>query len=230
MISSAPARQSPALQQQAWRTFHKVNAVILVLFLFMHLATHVSGIFGIETYNAVQKALRLVYRNPVTEPIVLASISLQLLTGMVLLVRTLRQGRPRGLVAWAQVLSGGFFFVFMAQHLFSLGMARLYFGLETNFFWPASVMSGPPYTYYFFPYYFLGVWAVMVHAGIGIRYWLLDAGHERLGNDTALAFAIGGALVSAFILPILAGAYFDIELPREWIEYLRFYVPDFKPA
>ncbi len=219
----------PGFARLNWKTFHKFNAVILLAFLFMHLVTHISGIFGIEAYNAVQKALRMVYRNRVTEPVLLVSISLQLVTGLVLLVRALRRGRPHGLLAWTQLLSGGFFFIFMAQHLFSLGMARLYFGLETNFYWPASVMSGPPYVYYFIPYYFFGVWAVMTHAGLGLRYWMLDAGHERLGNYTALAFTIGGALVSAFILPIIAGVYFDIQLPEEWIEYLRFYVPGFKP-
>ncbi len=229
MTDTSLRRHSPAIKKINWQQFHKFNAVILLVFVFIHLATHVSGIFGIETYNAVQKVMRLIYRNPVSETILLASIVLQLIVGMVLLVKSLRRGRPRDLLSWAQVLSGGMFFVFMTQHLFSLGMTRLYFDLETDFFWPASVMSGPPYIYYFIPYYFLGVWSVMVHLGIGVRYWILDAGHARLANYTALAFAIGGALVSAFILPILAGAYFDIEMPKEWIDYLRFYVPAYEP-
>ncbi len=82
-------------------------------------------------------------------------------------------------------------------------MTRLYFDLDTTFYWPASVLSGPPFIYYFIPYYFLGVFAVVAHLGAG---------------------------VSAAILPIIAGAYFEIDLPQEWIDYLLWYVPSFEPG
>lgn len=211
------------------RDFHKYNAAILIVFLFIHLATHVSGIFGIATYNAVQNFFRTVYRNPAVEPVLIASISLQLLVGAALLLRSLRRGPPDSRRAKLQVISGGFFFVFMAQHLFSLGMARLYFHLDTNFYWPASVLSGPPFIYYFVPYYFFGVWSVLAHVGIGVRYWIEESGRERAARRVEKAFILGGALVSAFILPVIAGVWFDIDLPQEWIDYLRFYVPDFVP-
>ncbi len=57
------------------RTIHKFNAIVLALFLAIHLATHLSGIFGIATYNSVQAAFRIVYRQPVIEVFLLASFS-----------------------------------------------------------------------------------------------------------------------------------------------------------
>jgi succinate dehydrogenase/fumarate reductase cytochrome b subunit len=211
------------------RVFHKINALFLALFLVIHLATHLSGIAGIATYDSVQAAFRVVYTQPVVEVILLASITLQLIVGANLLIRSLRKKRPCGFWHWTQIISGGFFFVFMTQHLFSLGMARLYFNLDTTFYWPASVMSGPPFIYYFIPYYFFGVFAVIAHLGVGVRYWIRDAGHGRLANKVGIAFLVLGAGVSAAILPIISGAFFEIDLPQEWIDYLRWYAPSFEP-
>jgi len=212
------------------RTFHKLNAVFLTLFLVVHLATHLSGIAGIATYDSVQAIFRTVYAQPLVEAMLLVSIALQLIIGAKLLIRSWRNKRPSGFWHWTQTLSGGFFFVFMVQHLFSLGMARLYFDLDTTFYWPASVMSGPPFIYYFIPYYFLGVFAVIAHLGVGVRYWLLDTGRDRLADRVGIAFLLAGAAISAAILPIISGAFFDISLPAEWLEFLRWFVPTFEPG
>lgn len=217
---------APALRRL--RAAHRVNAIALAAFILAHLLTHLSGFFGIETYNNVQSVLRTVYRFPPVEVLLLVSITAQLLMGVALLVMRLRRGRPYGFWAWLQVVSGGVFFVFMAQHLYSLAMARLYFDLDTNFYWPASVMSGPWFIYYFAPYYVLGVFALFAHAGAGVRFALYErcpVAAQRVGA----AFLIVGAAVALAIPPIIAGAFYEIHLPREWIDYLRFYAPDFEP-
>jgi len=211
------------------RKIHKINAVFLIVFLMLHLATHLSGIFGISTYNSVQSTLRLIYGNLLVETVVIASIVIQLVVGAILLVRSLCRGRPVGFWPWTQVLSGGLFLIFMAQHLYSLWFARVIFDLNTNFYWPASVMSGPPFIYYFIPYYFLGVWAVIAHIGVGVRYWVLNAGNKIAADRVGVGIIVAGAFVSALILPILSGVFFEIEMPQEWIDYLRFYDPDFVP-
>ncbi len=211
------------------RNIHKINAFVLTLFLVVHLATHLAGIFGIAAYDSVQATFRIVYRQPVIEVVLLASITLQLLVGARLLITSLRRKRPSGFWHWTQIISGGVFFVFMTQHLVSLGVARLYFDLDTTFYWPASVMSGPPFIYYFIPYYFFGVFSVIAPLGIGVRYWLMDTGHNRFANQVGIGFLVIGAVISAAILPVISGAYFDIEFPQEWIDYLRWYVPSFEP-
>ncbi len=211
------------------RRAHRLNAIVLFVFLVVHMLTHLTGVFGVDTYNRVQAAFRLVYRHPVVETLLLTSITLQLAIGAVLLVRRIRRDGLSGFWSWLQVVSGGVFFVFMAQHLYSLGMARLYFGLDTNFYWPASVMSGPWFIYYFAPYYVLGVLAVFAHIGAGLRFMLADRGEAVLGARVGVSFLVVGALVALAIPPIIAGAFFPIDLPQEWIDYLRFYMPDFEP-
>ena len=216
-------------RSKALRTLHRYNAIFLSGFIVLHFVTHLSGFWGIETYNQVQSDLRKVYRIPLMEIAVLVSITLQLLLGGKLLYDRLKAGGVSGFWGWLQVVSGAFFFVFMAQHLYSLGMARLYFSLDTNFYWPASVMSGPWFIYYFAPYYFLGVFALFAHIGAGLRFALIDRGKPRAAGRAAAGFLLVGAITGLAIPPIIAGAFFPIELPSEWIDYLRFYDPDFEP-
>jgi succinate dehydrogenase/fumarate reductase cytochrome b subunit len=212
------------------RRFHKTSAMVLVIFVFFHMLNHLSGLFGIEAYNAVQKVLRLVYRFPPVEFILLLMVSSQLLTGMWLLVRALRRGRPQGFWSWLQVISGGMFFWFLAEHLLALVAARWGFGLDTNFSWPASVMNGPPFTWYFIPYYFLGVVAALSHIGVGLRYWALDAGKPKLGNWIGFGCMSAGVVIGAVVVIVLTETLFEIPLSPEWLHYLQSFVPDYAPS
>ncbi len=206
------------------RTFHKVSAMILVSFASLHIINHLSGVFGIEAYNSVQRVLRYLYRNIIVEPILLTIISAQLVVGITLLVKSLRRGRPRGFWAWTQVLSGGIFFYCMVEHLLALAAVRLGFELDTNFYWPASVMNGPPFIYYFVPYYFLLIWSVMAHAGVGLRYLLIDAGQPVLGQRVGVGMIIAGALAGATIVASLGQVFYPIELPKEWADYNQYFL------
>ncbi|VAV90144.1 hypothetical protein MNBD_ALPHA06-706 [hydrothermal vent metagenome] len=222
------SQQKHKLQQQL-RRFHKLSALILFAFVLAHMLNHVSGVFGIETYNAVQKALRTVYRFAPVEALLLLLVSGQLLLGATLLVRALRRGRPKGFWAWTQILSGGMLFLFLSQHLYAIYMARLVLKVETDFYWPAAVMSSPPFSWYFTPYYFLGVLALFSHIGVGVRYWALDANRPKLANQLGIGFILAGILIGITIILVLSGALFEIPLSPKWVAYLQYYVPSYTP-
>ncbi|PHR56407.1 MAG: hypothetical protein COA47_12905 [Robiginitomaculum sp.] len=211
------------------RQLHKLSALVLLVFVTVHLGNHLSGWFGIDAYNQVQKALRVVYRFPPIEVLLLGLMGVQILLGATLLFKSLRRGRPRGFWSWAQILSGGVFLFFVVEHLWALYMARIAFQLETDFSWPASVMGGAPFTLYFIPYYFLGVFALLTHVGTGVRYWVMDAGHPKAANRVAIGFMLAGAVIGAAIIPVLTGALYDIPLKPEWLEYLRYFYPEYMP-
>ena len=90
-------------------------------------------------------------------------------------------------------------------------------------------MSGPWFIYYFAPYYFLGVFVLFAHIGAGLRFALIDRGNPRAAGKVAIGFIFAGAILGLAIPPIIAGVFFPIELPPEWIDYLRFYDPGFEP-
>lgn len=208
--------------------FHRWNAVFLSGFLILHFATHVSGLFGIDAYNQTQSVLRLVYKNPIVEPFLLASIMVQVGWGLVLLIRRFRRG-IRGVWAHTQVYSGVLFFVFVVQHLSAFAMARWIEGMDTNFYWPASVMSGAPFVWYFAPYYLIGVAALFVHAGCGIRLALLRSRYRASASTGFWISAFTGTILSSLIVAMLLGSFYEIELPEVWTAYLQAFVPSYMP-
>jgi succinate dehydrogenase/fumarate reductase cytochrome b subunit len=205
---------------------HRFNAIFLAVFIAAHFATHLSGLWGVETYNAVQNAVRIVYRQPLIEILILASAALQAGLGIKLLISAARRGVV-GIWSWIQVTSGAVFLIFLVEHLIALGFARLAFGLDTNFYWPASVMSGPPFTWYFIPYYFLGVLALFVHVGSALRWILVDQGRIKTAAVTFWTLTLVGTVISGLIVAMLLGTFFEINLPPEWIEYLRVFYPTY---
>ncbi|MDZ4315223.1 MAG: hypothetical protein U0989_10735 [Azonexus sp.] len=206
------------------RRLHRFNSLFLAIFIVAHIATHLSGLWGIETYNAVQNGLRIIYRYPPVEIMVLASAAFQALLGAKLLISAIRRGVV-GIWHWIQITSGAIFLIFLLEHLIALGFARLTFGLDTNFYWPASVMSGPPFTYYFVPYYFLGVLSLFVHVGVALRFTLVDRGKFKAAKIIFWTITLLGTAISGLIVSTLLGAFFEINLPTEWVKYLRAFYP-----
>lgn len=211
------------------RSIHRINGLFLAVFVVLHMATHLSGVLGIETYNATQNALRLLYRNLVIEPILLMSFVVQIALG----VRLVTQNFKRKMAekwARAQAISGLTFLFFISQHLIAMSVTRWGDGLDTTFYWPASVMSGPPFFWYFAPYYFLGVAAMFVHLGCAARLHLM---RRKSRNAARLAFwgiAIFGVAIAALIDLMLLGAFYDITIPDQWVGYLQKFLPTYLPT
>lgn len=202
---------------------HRWNSAFLGLFIAVHFATHLTGVAGIEAYNTVQSALRLVYRNPVVEPLLLLSVVLQIGIGLQLLIRKTRRGL-RGRWAYVQVISGFIVLFFLTQHLSAMALARWVEGLDTNFYWPASVMSGAPFIWYFLPYYFLGVVALFVHLGCGIRLALFRSKLRPYATIGFWALSALGLAMAVTINLTLMGVFFEIDLPPAWLTYLQGFV------
>lgn len=181
--------------------WHRWNAALLALFLTFHFANHLFLWGGIDRHIAVMQTLRTVYRQPVIEIVLLALFAAQIGIGAGLVVR---RGRPRGGWAWAQVLSGAVIVVFVAQHVTAALMARWQFPqMGTDAWWAASVVSGPPFVWYFAPYYVLGVWAVFVHVAAALRFraWPQDPPRLSLALPViGLVFAI------SIVAALMAGA------------------------
>jgi succinate dehydrogenase/fumarate reductase cytochrome b subunit len=208
------------------KTLHRVNGTVLAVFVFMHMVTHLSGLFGIAAYSATQSAMRHIYRNPITEPVLLLAFTLQVGIGVLLLSK----GFKRKLAErWArtQVLSGLILALFINQHLAALIFTRWADGLDTTFYWPASVMSDAPFYWYFAPYYFLGVCAMFVHLACAIRLNLLRRKHPHAARRLFWATSLAGIVVAVAINLMLHGLFYDIVLPEQWVAYLHKYVPDY---
>ena len=118
------------------RRLHALSALLLALFALVHLANHLAGLAGVETHRAVMQALRTVYRQPVVEALLLAVVSFQAVSGLVLVARGWKQRRGR--IAWLQAGSGLYLAFFLLNHVGAVLAGRGLLGLDTDFHFAAA--------------------------------------------------------------------------------------------
>ena len=189
------------------RTVHRVSAVPLAIFLAMHLLNHVVALWGVAAHLAFMDGARLVYRSPALEPMLLAAALVQIVTG----IEQVRAGwrTRRGFWPKTQAASGLYLAFFLANHTFWVLVARLGYGLDSNFYLAATFLTIWPLPFLFAPYYALGVFALFAH--------LACAAHFRMGGRTGdrigRAFVACGAVLAGVIVAAFMGAFYDIHLP-----------------
>lgn len=203
---------------------HRLLSVVVCLFIVPHLLGHLAGLAGQDSFDRLQALLRPVYRNTVVEPLLLAALGVQTALGLRLAWRRWRKG-ARGLLPRLQFWSGLTLAVFVSQHLVALAALRWGAGLDSTYWWPASVASQWPLALYFWPYYFFGVWAFACHAGIGGYLALHRAAMPEAAQRVLWGAVLGGGLLSALILLGLSGLIHPVDLPDEWRAYVASLLP-----
>jgi len=172
---------------------HRMNACFIGLFLAAHMINHLFIIAGPANHIAIMDALRVVYRNGLIEPLLLAGLILQLGLGLSLI---LNRGKPQGRWAWAQVLSGLYIIVFLAQHVPAVILARMNLGFDTNIWFASSVVSEMPYLLYFAPYYMLAIIAVFTHIAAALHF----QGHQHFARTLPV---VGVIWAVAVVIPMM---------------------------
>jgi len=178
---------------------HGASAVVVTLFVTAHLANHLAGLQSGEAHLAVMRTLRLVYRQPFVETLLLTAVAFQALSGLRLLAV-----KPVCAPGWPDTLqraSGAYLAVFLLSHLTAALRARHWRGIDTNWQWLTSdSMLTDPWSARLAPYYFLGIVAFGIHGGLGLRQVLRGHG---VADGTASRVAVGaglGALVVATLV------------------------------
>lgn len=147
------------------RRLHRLNAALLGVFLALHLGNHLALIGGHATHTAVMEALRLLYRNTMIEPVLIALFAAQIVLGLILIRR---RGWPANRWAKAQVASGGVLAAFLVAHVSTVLATRMTTDTGTGF--AATVVSGSPQMWFFIPYYIAAVTALATHLAAALRF------------------------------------------------------------
>jgi len=178
------------------RRLHRALAVLIALFLVVHLGNHLAGLAGQDSHRAVLDALRLVYRHPLVEPLLLGAIAAQVALGIALLAR-----RPR---LTLQTAAGGYLALFLVIHLAAVLSARLQ-GTETDLAFAAAGLHAPgPWPWVFAVYYGLAVLAVFAHLSVPL------SRRSPLWGRATLAF---GATLALTLVALLAGRLTPLTIP-----------------
>lgn len=184
---------------------HRITAIALAIFALAHLLNHLFALDSLAAHKAVQDALRVIYRNAMVEPLLVAALVAQAVSGVAL---TWRGRYRRGFLNHAQAASGLFITVFLCSHVIAtLVSGRALAHIETDFLYASGGRAGllhSPGSVTLIPYYFLASVAFFTHAGIALRRTLLRKRSPHANRVGAGVFALGVA-VSVLILAALCG-------------------------
>lgn len=195
------------------RRLHCFSALFLTAFAALHLANHLVGLAGVEPHIAFTQSLRVVYRQPVVEALLIAAVVLQIYSGTTFVVRGWKQ--RHGFMPWLQAGSGAYLAFFLLNHVGAVLLGRAVFKLDTNFYFAAAGFQITPFQFFFAPYYFLGVLALFTHLGCAL-YWHLQT-QSRSARLLAVALPVAiGATLSLLIVMMLVGALYPVQVPLEY--------------
>ncbi|WP_420145197.1 hypothetical protein [Sphingobium sp.] len=194
---------SPAL-----RVVHGVTAAILVVFVAFHLTNHMFAWKGQAAHAAVMDVGRMVYRSSFVEPVLVAAMLFQVVTGLMLAWRW--SARRLDFHRIFQVASGFFLSVYILGHMNSVfTFARWFYGIPTGWDFATGAPNGlihDPWSIRLIPHYALAIFLIVGHLFSGLRVVMLAHGAQRMTANriwgAGIAFA---ALLSTAIMLAMCG-------------------------
>lgn len=194
------------------KTAHHVSALVLAVFIAVHLVNHLFSLAGPEKHIEIMNALRGVYRHPWVETVLLFATAFQIGTGL----RLLFGRKTRTTAEKIQVWSGLYLAFFLVVHVSAVLMGRYVEQLDTNFYYAAAGLNLWPARLFFIPYYLLAVAAIGLHPG---------ALHYRRTGSAPLSY---GIVITGLVLAVLIVAGFTDffhwrEIPETYQDFIRRY-------
>lgn len=185
---------------------HGISAsAIVLLFIGPHLVNHVTGFWNGPLHVEVMSAVRRVYRNDIVQPILLALIGFQILSGATLLLRRMRM--PSDLLGSIQTMSGIYVGIYILAHATAVFATRNA-GTDTNWIWltyPKNSMLGSFSSLRLIAHYWVGPIAVMAHVACGLRMVLLqhDVSPATANRIPAILVTVGVVVSTVILLALL---------------------------
>jgi hypothetical protein len=195
------------------RGWHGLSALVVGIFLLVHMGNHVIGLAGQNFHIGYMTWARAFYRNPFVETCLLSLLAWQLGSGMTMVVRS--WGSRRGGVAWLQALSGLYLALFLCVHVGAVLLGRAVLGLDTDFRFAAAGFHVPPWHFFFAPYYFLAVASLFAHVGCAV-YWAFETNWPKLGRPALAMIGSIGLIAGALFDLSLAGELFPVDIPTSY--------------
>ena len=206
-ISSASA-MSPARRHRL-AIAHGVSALaILLLFVGLHLANHLAGLWSGSVHIAIMGAVRRVYRGDIVQPVLLALIGFQILSGAVLVSGRMRM--PNDLFGTVQTMCGAYIGIYFLAHMTAVFAAR-HADIDTNWTWltrPNDSLLASLLKLRLIAHYWAGPIAIVAHVACGLRWFLLQRDVSQATADrTAWALIAFGVIASSVILLALLNVH-----------------------
>ena len=206
--SSAASAISPVGHRRL-AVAHGVSALaILLLFVGPHIGNHLAGFWSGSVHTAIMNAARHVYRDDIVQPILLALIGFQVLSGIVLVRWKMRM--PSDIFGTVQTMCGAYIGVYFLAHMTAVFAAR-HAEIDTNWAWltrPNDSLLASLFKLRLIAHYWVGPIAIVAHVACGLRAALLR--HDvstATANRLALALITLGVVASSLIIAALLNVH-----------------------
>ena len=201
--NDAPTKLAVHLVPVPLRVAHGVSALALVMiFLALHIANHLMFPAGAETYDAVMKVFRHVYRTNFLQPLVVALFLFQIGTGLFFVWQL--TGAPSDRFRTFQIASGVYLAFYVLGHMDSVFIfARTYLGIDTGWGFATGAPTGlvkDPWNIRLVPHYWFGVFFVLAHLGVGARAVIMAHGISKTFADR---FMVSGTVAAGIVATVI---------------------------
>jgi len=196
------------------RRIHYISGLTLTVFIGLHLVNHLSSLWGIATHIELMDSLRLVYRNPFAELLLMGAVLTQIISG-IKLFRT-EKNIPATWFAQLHRWSGMYLAVFLVIHVGAVMTGRFLLHLDTNFYFGAAGLNSLPFSLFFVPYYGLAVISFFAHIACVHHAKMSITIAGVLPSMQAKAILVTGILVTFIIFYGMTGHFRGVEIPKAY--------------
>lgn len=193
---------------------HKIHyyaGLIMAFFIGLHLLNHTMILISEEMYISFMDFARKIYRNPVSETLLMTAILVQVFSGIKLFRK--KWAQKRNLFDKLRLFSGLYFTYFLITHTAAVLAGRYYFGLDTNLYFGASVVNMYPALLFYIFHYGLAVFAFFAHIG-SLHYVKIQRYvSEKAARNHGYLFLITGILIAFLIV----GKLMTVDVPDEYL-------------
>jgi hypothetical protein len=206
--SSAASAISPVGHRRL-AVAHGVSALaILLLFVGPHIGNHLAGFWSGSVHIEIMNAARRVYRDDIVQPVLLALIGFQILSGTALVLRRMRM--PSDIFGTVQTMCGAYIGVYFLAHMTAVFAAR-HAGTDTTWSWltrPNDRLRFSLFKLRLIAHYWVGPVAIVTHVTCGLRWVLLQRDiSPATANRIAWALITAGVVASSIILLALLNVH-----------------------
>lgn len=143
------------------KKLHYYSGIIISIFVGLHLFNHLFGLYGANAHIEMMNHLRVVYRNPIAETILLATIVVQIFSGVKLFLK--KRKKVSDFFEKSKIWTGLYLAFFLLIHSSAVLFGRLFLNLDTNFYFGAAGLNVFPVNIFFIPYYGLAMISFFLH-------------------------------------------------------------------
>jgi hypothetical protein len=193
---------------------HHYSGIIVSTFVAVHLFNHLISVYGADQHISCMTRLRVIYRNPFVETILLVAVGTQIFSGITLFKR-LKKSNSLGFQK-LQIWSGLYLALFFLIHVGAVAAGRYVLHLDTNFYFGVSGLNTFPFNLFFIPYYILAINAFFCHIAAlhhkKMKHTILNLSPEIQSKSIVLL----GVILSIIILYGLTNQFNGVTIPAEY--------------